>query len=227
MSLIQEALRRQDNNGPPRLQGDGMSVGPPPVPPMRPPREEKGARAWVGIVVVAVVMLGLLGGSIALLSFVVKSTSKEEPKAPVQEAAPTSTPEKAVKAPPPTVAPTPAVAPPKEQKTEAPRTPPAVAEKPVEKEEAREVPIATPNIKRRAEKPKAEAADEPSGWPVIQLTGVLTKARQEDSAAMINGEIIFVGDRYEGITVLEVNSTGVLLEYNGSKRFLRVGRTMR
>jgi hypothetical protein len=48
-----------------------------------------------------------------------------------------------------------------------------------------------------------------------------------DSAAIINGEIIIVGERIHGVEVLRVEGAGVLLGYQGKKRFLRIGRTMK
>ena len=219
MSLIQEALRRQDSDGPPQLRADNVSIGPPPVPPMRPPPEKKNTKNIITIVVVAVVMLGLLGGAFGLLAFVAKSAKpKGGPPSVVAEKADVQ-PEKITN----------------RKKEVVPEVKETVAEvvikkevvpvAEIEKEDA--VPEKTPMpIMSKTESPEKTKPMDRDEWPLLELTGVLTKARQEDSAAMINSEIIFVGEQFMGVEILEVNSTGVLMEYKGSKRFLRVGRTM-
>jgi len=219
MSLIQEALRRQDSDGPPQLRVDNVSIGPPPVPPMRPPPEKKNTKNIITIVVVAVVMLGLLGGAIGLLGFVAKSAKPKGGQPQVVAEKAEAQPEKVAslkKEVVPVVKET--VVEPVIEKEVAP-----VAE--IEKEDVvlEETPLP---IKSETKPPVKTKPMDGDKWPVLELTGVLTKARQEDSAAMINSEIIFVGEQFMGIEILEVNSTGVLMEYKGNKRFLRVGRTM-
>ena len=74
---------------------------------------------------------------------------------------------------------------------------------------------------------KLEPKKDPVEWPPIRLSGVITKADPEGSGlAFLDGEILSCGQRIEGVKLISVQSDGVVLEYKGEIKTLRVGSEM-
>lgn len=63
-------------------------------------------------------------------------------------------------------------------------------------------------------------------WPVLKLTGILRGAGKEESSAFINNKVLGPGKTIDGVTVVEVQSDGVILQYGSERKFLRVGATL-
>ena len=60
-------------------------------------------------------------------------------------------------------------------------------------------------------------------WPLLKLSGILCGSGKNENSALINGKLISTGQAMENVTLVEIQSDGVILEYGGEKRFLRVG----
>ena len=67
-----------------------------------------------------------------------------------------------------------------------------------------------------------EAAD---AWPALSLQAVMSFETQEKSAAMINSELLNVGESVAGVKLVEIRVNGVTMEYKGETRFMKIGRT--
>lgn len=71
------------------------------------------------------------------------------------------------------------------------------------------------------------AQDAPTVWPKIKLTGVMaSKNKSAGGLAFIDGQVTACGQRVQGIKLISVHSDGVVLEYQGEIRTLRVGGEM-
>lgn len=62
---------------------------------------------------------------------------------------------------------------------------------------------------------------EPVVWPMLTINGLVGKGAQ--GAAMINAQIIGVNETIEGVKVIDIQKQGVTLEFEGEKRFVKVG----
>ena len=63
-------------------------------------------------------------------------------------------------------------------------------------------------------------------WPAIELSGMAgAKADGEVGSAILNGTLIAVNQRIEGVTLIEVTGDGVYLELSGERKFLRIGES--
>lgn len=101
----------------------------------------------------------------------------------------------------------------------APTPPPSVGPTP-------EAPPATPPPVGIKPAPPADIAPAPAPtdvtpWPALRVTGVVGKGLR--GAATINNRIVVVGETVEGVEVLAVGEYGAKLEYNGETRFVKVG----
>jgi hypothetical protein len=223
MSLIQEALRRKEADETQRSKVALRSV------PGIPPRESLGknhkddprSALWVGLGIgFAVLIVGVV-----LLVMVVRSrTEKVAAKNP--QTLVVAEPDPAGKAAAPPAA--------RIDKTVLPETE-QPAPVPASKEDvANEVTGVSPEALEARERALAEQsarelldstpmnADQ---WPVLRVTGVLTRNRGQDHAAIVNGDILVPGDRVQGVVIDEVTHTGVWMIYNEERRFVRTGRT--
>ena len=61
-------------------------------------------------------------------------------------------------------------------------------------------------------------------WPALTLTGVV--GRGANGSAMINGEIVEIGESIEGVKLLSIDKQGVNLQYHGEERFLKSGMSL-
>lgn len=90
-----------------------------------------------------------------------------------------------------------------------------------------EVPLAEPAPATEA--PVQEAVPPPvppeGAWPELHVMGVFARPDPNDSTAVIDGEIEEVGATVAGARLIEVRQNGVVLEYRGEEKFVRVGRT--
>ena len=79
--------------------------------------------------------------------------------------------------------------------------------------------------------PAADAAAEAEGgepaWPILSVDGVLTGADPGRSSAILNGEMLRVNRRMDGVRLLEVSEEGVRLEFRGEERYVEIGDTTR
>jgi len=74
-----------------------------------------------------------------------------------------------------------------------------------------------------APEPEAPADPEPVIWPFLQVTGVVGSGHS--GSAMINGQIVDVGARIDGVRLLGIAGQAVRLDYQGEQRLVRVGRS--
>jgi hypothetical protein len=59
-------------------------------------------------------------------------------------------------------------------------------------------------------------------WPRLRCTGILDARKAGSASAILNSRWFVVGDTIEGVTVVEISSKGVELEYQGERRLLKV-----
>lgn len=57
------------------------------------------------------------------------------------------------------------------------------------------------------------------GWPDIMLSA-LAASGQRHYCAILNGQLLGVGEQVDGVTIRSIRANGVLLEYQGQRRFL-------
>ncbi|HOW96637.1 MAG TPA: hypothetical protein P5567_01910 [Kiritimatiellia bacterium] len=225
MSLIQEALHRKaSEDGPP----------PPPAPPPRPGRGHPAL--WV---VLLILLFAASGVALWYLnpSFFIRSKPESGPKpAPLAPAVPRQ--DEAAPAPSAPKTPAEAAAPPALE----PPPPPieTVAPAPVEKEPAMEAPppvvaekapaaapAAPPSELKPAEKPKDKEEAKAKRWPTLKLTGVMVgHGEKSKGSAFLNGSFVEVGDRIDEVRLVEVDAKGVRLEFQGEKKYLRLGQSL-
>lgn len=62
-------------------------------------------------------------------------------------------------------------------------------------------------------------------WPVLKLSGVVGKGTR--GSAIINGNIVLIGQTIDGVKVVKIIEGGVEVEYQGETKFLRVGGSSR
>lgn len=62
-------------------------------------------------------------------------------------------------------------------------------------------------------------------WPLLNVTGVLARPDATHSSAVINSSLVDIGTRVEGVMLVEVKQTGVVFNYLGEEKFVRVGQT--
>ena len=62
-------------------------------------------------------------------------------------------------------------------------------------------------------------------WPSLTLNGVSAMSGQ--ATAIVNGELVEVGDRIEDVRVLKIGVNGILLDYRGANGFLTPGASTR
>jgi hypothetical protein len=60
-------------------------------------------------------------------------------------------------------------------------------------------------------------------WPVLSLSAVM--GRGTTGSAMINGNLIDVGEDVDGVKFISIGNQGINLEYQGEKQFLKVGNS--
>lgn len=87
--------------------------------------------------------------------------------------------------------------------------------------------VPAPPTPARAEATRGTSLRPEAEWPALRVMGVLAHGGPGEGAAIINGEIVSVDEQVEGVTVAEVGTSGVWLEYQGRKRFVKVGRSTR
>ncbi|MBU1908447.1 MAG: hypothetical protein KJ726_00175, partial [Verrucomicrobia bacterium] len=64
-------------------------------------------------------------------------------------------------------------------------------------------------------------------WPALKLMGVLTGTRGgSGGSAFLNNTTVEAGDTLQGVRLLEVQSEGVWLEYQGERKYLRIGQSL-
>jgi hypothetical protein len=62
---------------------------------------------------------------------------------------------------------------------------------------------------------------EPVIWPILVLNGLVGKGAQ--GAIMVNNQIIGVGEAIEDVRVVSISKQGAMLEHQGEKKFVKVG----
>jgi hypothetical protein len=70
-----------------------------------------------------------------------------------------------------------------------------------------------------------QAASTATGWPLINVGGVLAGSSAKGSSAILNGEWIRVRQKIEGVRLTAVSNEGVTLEFNGESRFVETGNS--
>jgi len=201
MSLIQEALKRKTEDSPAPA---GTVPSDPPTGPSSTPTKAAPAASMPGTapvvlftILVALVLLAAAGAWF----FLTQPKSGAEPADEMQAAAQSAPEPAAVPAPAPEPAPPPAFEP-----DPAPEPqPPAAAAAPA--------PVPAAPAVQPAPKPEIE-------WPAVSFSG--TAAGGDQKLAVINGRMLSIGETLDDITVLQIGTNKVLLEYRGEKQLFRL-----
>jgi hypothetical protein len=61
-------------------------------------------------------------------------------------------------------------------------------------------------------------------WPLLELNGIVGIGA--NGSCFINGRIVTVGETVQDVKIVAIRKNGVELEYEGERRFLRVGGAM-
>lgn len=240
MSLIQEALRRKDEDDG-RIEPEASKVvsGPPPRESLVKKEQPRGSKA---IFAILVLILVLLGAALALLfkmfgripetssnmatveNAVIPVTGPGSGR-PAEESRLAST--SIILEVPPHLNGTkkPAPAEPLEM-VAAPPSPVLTVDAALDEEEV-VVTGVTEEAVVAEDDFEDDYVDDPARWPRLSLGGVISRGDPQSSAAILNGEIISVGEKIRGVMVVEVETGGVWLERFGERRFLRVGRVIK
>ncbi|MDZ4199421.1 MAG: hypothetical protein U1E27_09060 [Kiritimatiellia bacterium] len=217
MSILQEALRRkeaeQSGDSPtPYFQAERPPVPdlPPDLPPSPPPRPGRFVGILVGILILIVAGMAA-AGYLLWQAWARSKAAAEAPKVvettrPVMAetrvepgAVPPSTPV-------PPVEPAPPVQPPVSPAPVPKPTPPPEISQPTQP-----VPVPVPAIRAEVK------------WPELLIRGVFLAA--SDSTALINGDIVRVGDEVRGVRILKIADDAVTLQFGGETRTLRGGQS--
>lgn len=210
MSLIQEALHRKASE----------AGGPVPTP--APPRKPSGHPGlWI------LLLLALFLATGAALWYLNPSFFRwTRSSTPALESPPPAAPEPRVEnepvppsaAPePPAPLPEPVPPPPAVSEPAPPVVEPPTAEKPPEKKG--EPPPKPP--------PPEKEPGKAARWPVLKLTGVMVgSGGRSKGSAFLNGAFVEVGDRILDARLLEVDAKGVRLEFQGEKKYLKLGQSL-
>ncbi len=62
-------------------------------------------------------------------------------------------------------------------------------------------------------------------WPVLVLSGMVATTTEEKTSAILNGSLITLFQGIEGATLIEVRDDGVVLQYDRTRKFIRVGES--
>ena len=81
---------------------------------------------------------------------------------------------------------------------------------------------ATPTIEEQPDEEEAPPEELPTYWPRIMVSGLIGNGA--GGAAILNGEIITVGESILGVTVKGVEAKAVRLAYKGEERTIHVGQ---
>jgi len=65
------------------------------------------------------------------------------------------------------------------------------------------------------------AVEEVVTWPALTLTGVVGKG--SNGSAILNKQIVGIGETIEGVRVIAIRDKGVELEFSGKKQILKIG----
>ncbi len=60
-------------------------------------------------------------------------------------------------------------------------------------------------------------------WPALRLSGILGVGAAGEGSAILNGEVVGVGESIMGAELIEVTRQGVRLRKDGEERFMRIG----
>ena len=216
MSIIQEALRRQQQEHAQAPAPSAPSSAPVGQPPESQPPESQSpapgapqrARPWMILGLLAVVLLTalIILGRSALHR--IKAANRGEALGAAPPAAESL-------APPAPAAPDPLAQDPLPPPPAPPALPPVVAlPAPVPV-----LPAPVPVLPAESVLPAADSAP----WPVLKISGILSSANADEGAAHINGVLVAVGDEIEGVTLISVQANGVWLRRGQTTRFLKTG----
>ena len=236
MSLIQEALKRQQQDlgegelkdGPPPSQRPSLAPAPPPVPPPGAEQEEtpppadataepapaEGPAPWergykkpetkkqkITKIVTLIVLFGSVFGAIAFHTLPMLFNKPAAP--PSQPTQPEPEPVEPI-APDPTAIQTGAAG--------------KVAKTPTQPEVKQPTPTAIEPIPIE---PEPLELKPPVVWPAIEVNGIV--GREKNGSALLNGEIVAVGDSIEGAKVISIKGQTVELEFQGERQTVRPG----
>ena len=81
--------------------------------------------------------------------------------------------------------------------------------------------VAEPTTQEVPITPVQEAPRPAAKWPKIEVSGFMGSGRK--GAAILNGEVIQVGNEIEGVLVKSIDGRSVVLEYQGEQRVLKAG----
>lgn len=237
MSIIQEALRRKEQDA---VQSSGARPGAPapaPSPRQPPPLPAKRHRAapWLLILL----LLACLGaaGHFAYYFLRLEWGRRGAPALPFRAVNPPAETGEPAAAPPARHAPEPIVITRREPAgaatdaappiiTPAPAAEPVTAPPTPPAPRAASSPLARLLPERKPAPPPAPAQQAPEvQWPELKLKGIMAAGGTQAATALINNELAAVGEEIKGVRVVQIRAEEVTLEWQGRRQRLRVGQS--
>lgn len=242
MSIIQEALRRKEQDAAPSSGARPGAPAPAPGPHQPPPLPGKRHRAapWL-LILLLLACLGAAGyfayyflrlewgrrGAPALPFLAVKPPAESrqpaaaEPARPLPQTVLTARREPAGTA---TGAAPRAVTPAPTANVPTPAAAPVAAPPPAPR--APSSPLARLLPERKPAPPPAPAEQAPAAhWPELKLKGIMAAGGAQAATALINNEMAVVGEDIMGVRVIQIRADEVTLEWQGRRQRLRVGQS--
>lgn len=62
-------------------------------------------------------------------------------------------------------------------------------------------------------------------WPILVLSGMVAGSTPEQTSAILNGNLVATRERIEGAVLIEIRNDGVVLEFDRTRKFIRVGES--
>lgn len=75
--------------------------------------------------------------------------------------------------------------------------------------------------------PQLPAIPSPVAWPRLKLSAVFTSGGVGQAGARLNNRLVLLGDKIEGVTLIEIRPDGVKLQSGSATKFLKMGATLR
>ena len=65
-----------------------------------------------------------------------------------------------------------------------------------------------------------------ASWPTLRCTGFVRGRTAKESTALLNEKAYRVGEQVEGVTIKDVRTDAVVLEYGGQTRLIHKNETL-
>ena len=85
--------------------------------------------------------------------------------------------------------------------------------------------LTLPGVNKQ-ELPVAVSSPVPVVWPRLKLSAIFSNMGSGQSGARLNNRLILLGDKIDGVTLVEIRRDSVVLKYGKETRPLKMGATL-